>query len=649
VADDLTFDLIVRDSQGTPVLQRFGRSAQQAGEDLENIGTRAEKGTSKLGGMFAAAGPALIAGAAAAGALAGAALIKGVQVSMEREAATDKLGAQLGLSPAKAAEFGKVAGRLYTDAFGESIADNTAAIRAVWTSGVLPTDATSAQLEDLTAKAMTFADVMERDVTASARAAGQMVRTGLAKDGAQAFDLLSRAMVVGGDHAGDLLDTVSEYSTQFRSLGLDGPKALGMISQALGAGARDADTAADAIKEFAIRSKDAGDPNVAKAYKDLGLNAKDMFRTFAEGGPDADEAMATVIDRLRNMEDPVARNATAVALFGTKAEDLQTALFAIDPTTAVEALGKVEGATDDLGTAYDNNATKVESFKRRAEQALGDITTSTLEWVERVTSNTDVQQWWENLSTDMSDVYAKHLPALKSAWGDLETQLQENKDELENAATLLRLAGDAAGYLGRALVWSASVGSSSMDFFAEHFRIVTMVFIDHFGMILKGAQKAFGWIPGIGSLLDGAAGEFDEFRRKANNALQGIHDRTIRVNVDAHWTGPGLHKSGDKLSERAGGGPVRRGEAYIVGEKRAEIFIPDEDGMILPQVPSRAQLTPFGGGGNGGGGAATVTVVAGQGGTSTDRKVAGLILELVRNGAIKLVVRGDGRVAVASA
>jgi hypothetical protein len=644
VADDLSFDLIVRDKGATSTMDRFGRSAQQAGEDLEKIGERADRGTSKLGNIFKAAGPALVAGAAAAGALAGAALIKGFQVAAEREVASDRLGAQLGLSPEKAKEFGDVAGKLYTEAFGESVADNTAAIRAVWTSGLLPTGATNRQLEDVTRKAMTFADVMQQDVTASARAAGQMVRTGLAKDGAEAFDLLTAAARASGDLAGDLLDTVTEYATQFRSVGVDGEKALGMLVQALRAGARDADTAADAIKEFAIRSKD-GSKTSAAAYKALGLDAKEMFQVFATGGPAADTAMADVIARLKDIEDPVTRNATAVALFGTKAEDLQEALFAMNPTTAVEALGKVKGATDDLGTAYDNNAAKVEEFKRRAEQALGDIATSTLEWVEQVTSNTDVQQWWKNLSTEMGEVYEKHLPALKTAWADLETQLQDNKDELENAATLLRLAGDAAGYLGRALVWSASVGSSSMSFFAEHFRTVTMFFIDHFGMILKGAQKAFGWIPGIGPALDAAAGEFDEFRRKANNALQGIRDRTVRVNVDAHWTGPGLHKSGDKLSERAGGGPVRRGEAYIVGEKRAEIFIPDQDGMIIPQVPPRATLTPFGGFGATGG-AMTIAVVAGQGGTSTDRTVAALILELIRNGAVKLVVRGDGRVAV---
>ena len=37
---------------------------------------------------------------------------------------------------------------------------------------------------------------------------------------------------------------------------------------------------------------------------------------------------------------------------------------------------------------------------------------------------------------------------------------------------------------------------------------------------------------------------------------------------------------------RAMGGPVEAGKAYIVGERRAELFVPKQDGTILPSVPS---------------------------------------------------------------
>jgi hypothetical protein len=38
-------------------------------------------------------------------------------------------------------------------------------------------------------------------------------------------------------------------------------------------------------------------------------------------------------------------------------------------------------------------------------------------------------------------------------------------------------------------------------------------------------------------------------------------------------------------SHQAAGGPVRAGVPYIVGERRAEVFVPGENGRILPSVP----------------------------------------------------------------
>ncbi|MCJ9672913.1 MULTISPECIES: tape measure protein [unclassified Neorhizobium] len=41
---------------------------------------------------------------------------------------------------------------------------------------------------------------------------------------------------------------------------------------------------------------------------------------------------------------------------------------------------------------------------------------------------------------------------------------------------------------------------------------------------------------------------------------------------------------------RADGGPVVKGKPYIVGERRPELFVPDQNGRIVPQVPSMPKL-----------------------------------------------------------
>jgi len=312
-------------------------------------------------------------GWAAVGAAIGAVLMDGFTQALDADKANAKLSAQLGATPEMAADFGGIAGRLYADAYGENISDINTALKAVWQSGLVPEDESVEAIQHITATAMDFASAMDQDVEKAVRAAAKMIKTGLAENGDEAFDILTRGMQQGANDADDLLDTFAEYPTMFRDLGLDGETAMGMLSQGLRAGARDADTVADALKEFAIRAQD-GSKTSAEGFKAIGMSAEEMTAKVARGGPEAAEALDQVLDGLRAMEDPVARNAAAVALFGTKAEDLGDALFSIDPSTAVAALGNVEGAAARMGdTLHDNASSKIEAFKRGMQQGLVDF------------------------------------------------------------------------------------------------------------------------------------------------------------------------------------------------------------------------------------------------------------------------------------
>ena len=324
------------------------------------------QGKLKTAGSKAAT--ALTGALALGGAVAGVALASAVMSGFEAEAAGDKLAAQLGGSE-WAEGMGEVAGDLYASGFGDSVTETANALRQVLQAGLLPEDATNAQIESMSETALMFADVLDQDLTMATQAVSNMIRTGIAEDGTEAFDILTRGVQQGADRAGDLMEVFQEYSTMFRDIGLSAEDATGLLSQGLKAGARDADTVADALKEFAIRGQDASATSAA-GFEAIGLSAEEMTRKVAEGGPAARDALGEVLDGLRNMEDPVARNAAAVALFGTKAEDLGDALFALDLDTAAAQLGVVGGATEGLGSAYDNAASKIETFKRQGLQAL---------------------------------------------------------------------------------------------------------------------------------------------------------------------------------------------------------------------------------------------------------------------------------------
>ncbi|MEU4777463.1 phage tail tape measure protein [Micromonospora sp. NPDC023633] len=321
------------------------------------------------------------------GPVIGAALAAGIGAGLlgglELEGARAKLAAQIG-DPVLAKQLGEVAGEVYGRGFGTSAADAMLAARSVMQAGLLPKGADAAVIEDLTVKAQALASTFDLDVTQAARAAGQMVKTGLASNAAEAFDLLTRGFQTSGDQAGDLLDSMSEYSTQFRKLGLSGADAMGLMNQGVQAGARDLDVVSDALKEFAIRAAD-GSKTSAAGFEAIGLNAQKMTATFAAGGPAAREALGTVLERLQAMKDPTEREAAAVALFGTKAEDLQGALAGLDLDTAAASLGKVGGAAGRMGDQLEQSASqKLEAFKRKAQQALVEKLSEALPTIEKV-------------------------------------------------------------------------------------------------------------------------------------------------------------------------------------------------------------------------------------------------------------------------
>jgi phage-related minor tail protein len=318
------------------------------------------------------------AGLAAAGAAAGAILVAATVSAVEKERMADRLTAQLGLTGRGAKQAGKIAGDLYSGAVVDSFEDGAAAVRAVMGSGLVDSKATTKDIKAITTQVADLASTFEQDLGGTANAATQLIRTGLAKDGPAALDLLTVGFQSSADKAGDFLDTINEYSTQFRKAGLDGASAVGLLNQAIRAGARDGDIAADAIKEFSIRAVDGSDSS-KEGFKALRLSAKDMATQFAQGGEAANGVLDLTLDKLRNVKDPVKQSQIAVQLFGTQAEDLGAALFAMDPSSAAEGLGKFGGAAKQVGdTIRGNTSTELKVLQRQLMDGVGKVVQSVI-------------------------------------------------------------------------------------------------------------------------------------------------------------------------------------------------------------------------------------------------------------------------------
>jgi len=323
-----------------------------------------------------------VAGLAAAGVAAGAALIKGVGNALEVGKVDDKLAASLGSTPAEAAELGKVSGHLYADAYGESIGDVSAAVGAVQSTIGRMATLSSSDLESLTTKALDFSTAFDQDVDSSVQKAGVLISSGLAKDGTQAFDLLTAAAQrVPAALRGDLLDAVGEYSQDFAALGFTGESAMGLLTSAAGRGQYVLDKTGDALKEFGIRATD-GSTATMEAFAAIGKDGDQLANRLLAGGDSASAAFAEIAGGLVGIKDPAKQAQAAIALFGTPLEDMQVTeipAFLAAMAEGSAGLEGFEGAAARMGeTLNDNAATQIEGFNRKADQLATKVGTTVL-------------------------------------------------------------------------------------------------------------------------------------------------------------------------------------------------------------------------------------------------------------------------------
>ncbi|MFI8567325.1 hypothetical protein ACIGGF_12255 [Rhodococcus sp. NPDC078407] len=375
--------------------QEAERSGEAAGSGfadrfsggLEGLSGAAENAGGSTGGSFIAgfaprvaglgskAGPigVALAGVAVLGLAAGAVLANALADGMEQEATQDLIQAKLGIDEATARRIGEAAGAAYSNAWGESAASNMDGLRAAIQSGLLTGEEDTGTFQSTIEQLNIVSEIMGEEIPAVARAAGQSVKNGIAKDATGAFDLLVQSQKSSLNVSEDLLDSQIEYSTQLRAMGLEGAEGWALVAQGVKGGARDTDVVIDALKEMKLRATD-GTAAAADGFDKLSLNSELWTTAMNEGGEASRNAMADALRGLNAITDPTEKNAAALALFGTKFEDIQGAAFKLNLDTAVTEFGDVAGAAALAGdTMSSNTASAFTAAKNSIEMSSADI------------------------------------------------------------------------------------------------------------------------------------------------------------------------------------------------------------------------------------------------------------------------------------
>lgn len=337
--------------------------------------------------------------------------------------------------------------------------------------------------------------------------------------------------------------------------------------------------------------------DVAQQTGDLiGLGA-DLAAQFGGSTSDAVSALSSL---LRGERDPIERYGVSINEARIKAKMAEMGLdglegSAYDTAKAQAVLALLTEQTTDAQGA----------FARESETAAGQQQRLKAE-MENV--KTEIGTALLPIVTDLLGVFRDEaVPILQ----DLAGWFTENKDSIYDLASG---AADASLGFIDALLAMGENGAKVYGFFVNWNRAMVDGFFIMAGGVLDAAQRAWGWIPGVGEKLDGleagldaahhmATGAFDSMEKDADDAaaafgsgrdavqslrdaVQKLDGKRATIYLNATGSAMQLYQRAPNLTPsvipgRAVGGPVTAGRPYVVGEREPELFVPGQSGVIL--------------------------------------------------------------------
>lgn len=327
-------------------LKQFGETASNIGEKTKSIGAGFSQYVSA---------PLLAIGTA------------GFIAANSMDQALGKIAAQTDRTTKDTNELKKAAQDLWKNAYGEDINAAAEAITIVDRNMGNLVDNTT-EVKDLAENAFILQDVFGYDMQESTKAAAALMKN-FGVTGDDAFDMITTAAQRGGDYSGELIDSISEYSTQYANMGFSGAQMMNMFATASENGLFSLDKVGDAVKESFLQITDGAD-NTKAAMGELGLNYDQINKDIQAGGPNANAAFGVVMTAISKVTDEADRNRLAVELMGTPIEDLGPQYQAFFATAGEEMKG-FTGSTEQAGKEiYDNIGVRAVAAWRAFQAAL---------------------------------------------------------------------------------------------------------------------------------------------------------------------------------------------------------------------------------------------------------------------------------------
>lgn len=320
-------------------LENAERAADRLGDTMEDAGQQAEdssEGYTILKNVIAN--------------LATEAINKAVdafkELATEGDSALAMLEARTGAASSEMEGFEDVMYEVYNANYGESLGDVSEKLSTVIQ---MTDDLDNASLAQVTKNAIALEDVFGFDIMESMRGANSLMdQFGITSD--QAFNLIVQGAQKGLNQNDDLLDTINEYSVQFKNAGYSADDMFNMLANGVESGTWSVDKLGDAVKEFNIRMSDGSAKDAVEA---LGFSWEKVSEDWSKGGDSAKEVFNMLVNELDGLETTTEGYNIGVGLLGTMYEDLgQEAVLALSNTegainSASDAMAQMDSAAYD--------------------------------------------------------------------------------------------------------------------------------------------------------------------------------------------------------------------------------------------------------------------------------------------------------------
>jgi len=293
-------------------------------------------------GAVVAAGAAMATGILAVGKAA-------FDVSTQTRAAANDMAAALGIPTEEAEKFAEVAKRVYGNNFADSVTDAAEVVKLL--NQQLGLTAENPALQKTAEQAIALRDVFQVDLSKSIDGSRALMDE-LGLSATQSMDFIAKGFQNGLNNSDDFLDTISEYSNQFKDAGFTAEQMFSILETGSKSGVLGTDKIADAVKEMTIKLNEGGKAT-QEAFGAIGLSFGQVQADVRSGNATWADYFEQIVGGLNGIEDPILRSQAQVAIFGTMAEDLGVS-FTEGLTSAKTSLGDMEGAADSLNAKYNN-------------------------------------------------------------------------------------------------------------------------------------------------------------------------------------------------------------------------------------------------------------------------------------------------------